>query len=269
MQAKQETGPSLQKMPLFEPPTDPGNISPRVIQRFMADLNAHVTDLNALIDTYEAIKDTAEKIRILQEIQAIIQQIDSEFPDVLIALLPAYLNKHAVIFKEIQEQYRHLGVESLVRDSTSPSVLTEVIANMSPEKADTLLSMLLASLPPPDPKKIVVPKSGAMNQKLINLYAKEDNSPEAVQFRQFLKSHTITFLGGNNSRNFIVVPLAMDQPTLVLKVENRLGGPKDAENHLRKLAPDLLAPVYADRLVSTGGGNTENYPLAHSDSLLF
>ncbi|WP_274519453.1 protein kinase domain-containing protein [Legionella cincinnatiensis] len=57
------------------------------------------------------------------------------------------------------------------------------------------------------------------------------------------------FLGGNNSKNFKVIPANGTQP-FVLKIDNRMGMPKSIEQHLRHELKEVFTPVYVERQAS-------------------
>lgn len=116
--------------------------------------------------------------------------------------------------------------------------LPDFLANMSPNKVNDLTTILAkgASFSPGE---------------LVKLYsaAEEkhpDTSAEAAWFKQILKTHKITFLGGGNSKNFKVT--GESGSVMVLKVDNRLDAPKSIEALLAATTlKGTLTTVYADR----------------------
>lgn len=85
--------------------------------------------------------------------------------------------------------------------------------------------------------------------EFYQLYIGEKNK-EAQRFLAFFQQHHIKFLGGNNSKNFIIQskPGTSPSSSIVLKLENRLGQPIDIENKLResKLS-SIFTPIHAKR----------------------
>ena len=194
-------------------------------------------DINTLIDEYNSLTSVAEKRQILQKIQAKIQETDYKYSPCDIAHSMSYRRVHASLFQAIKYQYASLGRPSLVESPGKSSHLSEVIANMSPDKADELLGILDDSA------------FYALNSKLNSLYPISDLSTEARDFRQFLSTHQITYLGGGNSSNFKVTRLR-DNSHVVLKIDNRLDTPRRVEAHLRAELGDCFAKIDAERQVS-------------------
>ncbi|CAM2961805.1 hypothetical protein [Legionella worsleiensis] len=190
--------------------------------------------VNKLITQFNASEQLAEKEHILRQIQEIIKEVDCKYPPNLIARSKGYYAVQRWLFEEIKKQFKRLGVESLLPTHSISSPLTHIVANMSPSKAEDLLAIL------------AVGNQQQLLTKLNSLYRSNDSSDEAVLFREFLSSHAITFLGGGNSKNFLVTRMA-DQSTWVLKVDNRLNLPKNIEVHLRQRLSKHFAPVHVER----------------------
>jgi serine/threonine protein kinase len=68
-------------------------------------------------------------------------------------------------------------------------------------------------------------KGPAGLESMKTLYDPNDTSQEAQRYRDFLTNHQITYLGGGNSQNFIVLNTTT-QRRQVLKLEERLDAPK-------------------------------------------
>lgn len=116
-----------------------------------------------------------------------------------------------------------------------------VISEMSPDKANEFTAIL------------AVWRGDELKRQLANLYDKDDSQYAA--YRAFLANHSITFLAGNNSRNFKITDLNTGH-VKVLKIENRLTNGVGAENHLRTTeAGDVLTPIFAEKPVAYGGRN--------------
>lgn len=198
-----------------------------------AAMDIFTTEINNLIAQYNKLDDTVEQIKILRAIQAKIKVVDYKYPATYFEGSRGYRTTHALLFKEIKYQYESLGVASLVAPEHN-APLSELIANMSPEAADKFIGVLSAD------------EKGNLFSKLNKLYDRKDTSTEAEEFRHFLNTHEITFLGGGNSKNFKVTHLT-DNKTYVLKIDNRLDMPRNAEAHLREKLGNDFAPIYAER----------------------
>ncbi len=229
---------------------DPGVLPSKDMKRFTKEINELISQYNKT--------DDSEKIAILKGIQEKIKEVEYRYRQQHFAKSPGYLQAQAFLFKEIQYQYASLGTTSLAPAHSSP--LTEIIANMSSEKADKLLSILV------DATKDRENEGKKLNTELSNLYEKTDKSPEANAFRKFLSTHEISFLGGGNSKNFRVVGTS-DGKEEVLKVDYRLSMPKNVEAHLREEITDLFTPVYAERSATCvdSKGNTINRGIVVTD----
>ncbi|KTD42561.1 hypothetical protein [Legionella parisiensis] len=221
-------------------PFEPGALPPKDIERF-------TTEINILIDNYNLEINDAEKRDFLKQIQTKIQEFDCKYRQKHFAESPAYREAHAFLFKEIQHQYASLGVTSLVTSPSHSSPLSELIANMSPEKADKLLDILVNNTSKGLTKAELVAKD--FKKELVNLYEKSDKSPEAEAFRKFLKEHEISYLGGGNSKNFKITNIS-DNSELVLKVDYRLSMPRNVETHLREKLQDRFIPLHTDRMAT-------------------
>lgn len=178
-----------------------------------------VTSINNSIKQYNNTQDSEKKLAILKEMQNEIQAFNYRYPMKMYENSMEYCSVQEALFTEIKYQYASLGQTSLLDPATKQPLLNEVIANMSPEKTNKLLSIL---------DKV---KSNKLGSELQTLYDVTDSSQEAQKFREFLKTHEITFLGGSNSKNFNVSRIA-DGHEAVLKVDNRLDMPRE------RLKPD-------------------------------
>ncbi|KTD78832.1 hypothetical protein [Legionella waltersii] len=209
------------------------------------DMDKFTKDINRLIDQYNNQDEDSSKINTLKEIQKKIQEVDYKYQASQLARSPGYQSAHDSLFKDIQYQYSSLGISSLSSPKKSSS-LPEVIANMSPEKTNQLLSILMKG------------KEADLDKELKDLYQPTDDSKEAKAFNQFLKEHEISFLGGGNSKNFKVKRIK-DGTESVLKVDNRLNMPRNVESHLREKLGDKFAPIDAERTAI--GKDSEGKPI--------
>ncbi len=129
----------------------------------------------------------------------------------------------------------------------SKSELSGIVESMQPRDAELFASILFThsnvnyagnKTLPPEPKKFTADALAA--------FAKSTNNGK---MSNFLLHNQIEYLGGKNSRNYLITP-PNAEPPFVLKLENRMGMPKDAETFLRSIDnSERLVPIYADREV--------------------
>ncbi len=211
---------------------------------FIDEANRGITELNKLINQYNQAK-LAQKLNILYQIYLKQKEINDALPQNIKSANPEYREKiHHELFKNLQTQFAHLGVVSLQEDylkarinsqsvkAPDPSALTEILANMAPEKVDRLLEILSAG------KKFNA-------KELESLY--QPHEPGYQVFQLFLSTHSISYLGGENSYNFKITHLDTCSSE-VLKVEDRLGVPRTIENYLKAHSlKQVIAPIRAQR----------------------
>lgn len=207
------------------------------------EMQAFITSANQSINLYNQSHNTDEKKALLAELQKKVQVFEYKFPASYFASSTEYKSFHHALFKEIQNQYAALGVTSLRNTNDNPASLAEIIANMSPEKADELFKCLSDSANPSRPLY-------ELPIKLYTLYSQQDTSQEAQNFKTFLQENQISFLGGGNSKSFQVTNVTTNH-TEVLKIDYRLDTPRNVEAHLRQYAPlkQIFAPITAERQV--------------------
>lgn len=222
--------------------------------RFATEVSLEIDTLNKLIERYNQKKDKTEKAQLLFDIYQQQKRMNNQYPAEMMNASTSFRDQiHTNLFKELQEQFKLLGFPSLNEEflkrnlttptpAPDPSSLPEILANMSPEKANKMLELLSKN------------KTGDL-KALEKLYTPDE--PGYKEYQTFLAQHKIEFLGGANSRNFKVTS-KVDGKELVLKVDNRLDAPKDAEALLRSGSlRDVLSPIYAERTV-THGSDTRN-----------
>lgn len=199
------------------------------------DMKEFTKEVNLLIDQYNNEDQELNKIAILKEIENKAAQVNNIYPSSYIASSPEYNALQNALFKEIQYQYSTLGVFSLDK-APKPSSLSELIANMSPEKTSQLTKILLNS------------DKAMLMKEIGKLYEEDDVSEEALAFEDFLLNHEISFLGGGNSKNFKVTNI-LDNSVSVLKVDNRLNMPRNIAVYLQEKVRALFTVVDAERSV--------------------
>jgi hypothetical protein len=203
--------------------------------------NDFVTKTNHFIEEYNKCRsrNRQDKIAALQKIQNAIREAELH----LITKkekehgleLQEFHNLNKRLWNDIKKAYAENGVNSMAEKGHKPGSISSILVNMDPIKVDKLM-LLLAS----DNKKDFFNGSG-------QLYLGTDSkTSEAGNWRSFLKSHSIEFLGGGNSKNYKVTNIA-DSSIQVLKVENSFSNPRYAQAYLRNKFPDFSTPIYAER----------------------
>ncbi len=196
-----------------------------------------ISVINKLIEEYNTEKKEQQRLEKLNALYLEQKKLMHTTPPKAIALFPAYIEQMLdQFFKALKDQFTSLGIDSLSEttkpDPTLIGSLPEIIANMPPEKIDRLLSILSQG------------ELWKINQ-LQQLY--EPYEIEYDEYQEFLKSHTISFLGGGNSKNFKVTN-TLTGKIFILKVDERLGTIKTAEMYLRERSlKNVLTKVYAER----------------------
>lgn len=211
-------------------------IRPAQINTFIDKINADRLKLNNLIDQYNQASDISNKRNLLHRISQESALIPTKYP-------PSYLayctdvttNLQIELFENIKEQREYLDSVTLVSSTQRDCSLDVIIERMSPHKMAILMSILN--------------QGASFNQSAFNsLYTLADPKNEYDDFQTFLNTHNpITYLGGNNSKNFKVEPLN-GQPSYALKLENRLDQPETAEIYLREHSlKEILTQKYISR----------------------
>ncbi|QRN03989.1 hypothetical protein GH742_08975 [Legionella sp. MW5194] len=179
---------------------------------------------------------------------------------------------HVAIDRELQRRVIH--IESLIKGSTYShsaalrAQLTSardqlrnhlVAAGQSPQplgEPQTSLSQRIAELPDAVAERlanVLVTYKGNQGLLAANLRTvfPFGSDPAAVaRWRDFLDTHTITFLGGSNIINFkVTAVLPLVEPPEVLKLEYRFGYASRMDTVLRTAIPQLCTPTAVSRMV--------------------
>jgi hypothetical protein len=122
-----------------------------------------------------------------------------------------------------------------------PSPLCQMLEGLRQEKLEELIEIC----------KNNWKEAPTIPLKLGDLYPRSDDSEEANRFRYFLENHELRFLGGGNTRNFLVTN-KVTRESQVLGVNRKLGGKLTnvdvldnvlTEENRKKLVGDrLIAP---------------------------
>ncbi|MDR3503390.1 MAG: hypothetical protein P4L79_12505 [Legionella sp.] len=223
---------------------EPNSITDEKLKQFYTDVAVEFMNLNALIENYNKEENYHKKRLFLYQLYQAQKALSSRFPQQIIASCPEYQQKiHHKLFKEIKDEFTYLDVSSLQEHSLEaqlasrrspfdPTSLPELIANMPPEKVDSLL-------------KILFEGANFNRVDLINLYSPLEEGYK--DFQMFLHTHTIMSLGGVNSHNFKITNTRSGK-NLVLKIDFREKYPRHADIHLRKRSlENVCTPIWAER----------------------
>ncbi|MFJ1268275.1 hypothetical protein ACD661_06880 [Legionella lytica] len=223
---------------------EPTSIIDEKHKQFYTDVALGFMELNALIEKYNGEENFHNKRLFLYQIYQMQKELSSRFPQQIIASCPEYQQKiHHKLFKEIKEEFLYLDISSLQEQALEsqlaakqlpidPTSLPELIANMPPEKVDSLL-------------KILFEGAGFNRLELIQLYSSQEDGYK--EFQVFLHTHTIMSLGGRNSHNFKITNTYTGH-NLVLKIDFREKYPRHADIHLRKRSlENVCTPIWAER----------------------
>ncbi len=223
---------------------EPDSIIDAKLKRFYADVAKGLVELNVLIEKYNSEENYRYRRLFLYQIYQTQKALSNRFPQRIIASCPEYQQKiHHKLFKEIKHEFMDLDISSLQEDTLEaqltakpsyfdPTSLPELIANMPPEKVDSLLKILFAG-------------ASFNRDEFINLYLPQEEGYN--EFQIFLQTHTIMSLGGGNSHNFKVTNTRNGQD-LVLKIDFRENYPRHADIHLRKRSLEkVCTSIWAER----------------------
>lgn len=192
---------------------------------------------------------------------------------------------HKQLFHEIQNAFRKLGIAFLPEHDLSDSMgegaasssaapesvvqfqtLPHFIANLSPEKVNSLASILYVNHIQPHPKASSSTSTvKSLKSRLRDLYQKDEPGYDAYQ--EFLKWHLIEYIGGGNSRNFKMINLLTSE-FYVLKLDNRLNRSREHEMRLRSTGLDhLFVTVFATRQATYSILNDKRVPEVRTSTL--
>jgi hypothetical protein len=192
--------------------------------------------INQAIINYNGALTTELKIKALNDMRSAINDVDVRTPPYHLATCFDFNSLKINLFEKIKKAYAENSVNSMAKDGSPQTA--HILANMSPEKASKLMEILLNG----------TNNNSEFSKNLNTLYPNDDKSQEAIAWRKFLDTHSIVFLGGNNSSNFKVTN-PINGSVNVLKVDNRLEMPRLVEQHLRNSLEGVFTPIHAERQV--------------------
>ncbi|MCH9756235.1 MAG: hypothetical protein K0U37_03445 [Gammaproteobacteria bacterium] len=182
--------------------------------KFENSLVPDIAKIDALIAAYNQASTNEKRLEALAVLEKAVDKMDRTYPDDVKSFFPDYHEQiHKNLFNAIKAERAALGVSPNEAALSFP----EYLAIMDPDKADQLLRILL--------------EPNFTQEKLADtLFA--ENEPGRDAFRQVLSRYEIETFSGHNSTNFKVLDKQTNKKS-ILKIDNRMGVPKDAVAHLR------------------------------------
>ncbi|WP_258956527.1 hypothetical protein [Legionella sainthelensi] len=185
----------------------------RSLVDFINHANEDIQNINQLIQAYNEARCEEASIDALKYVLRYKQFIENKYSDKFVSMCPEFsIEIHTKLFSKLKAEFAKYSIFSLygMFDASTPTKneFAEILADMEPEKVNRLIDILSRG------------EFFDIN-KLITLYAPLENP----KFDHFIKNTDISFLGGANSKNFKLFP-KNGNPPYVLKIENRMGIPK-------------------------------------------
>ncbi|MDP3560071.1 MAG: hypothetical protein Q8R79_06985 [Legionellaceae bacterium] len=197
----------------------------------MSALSGDIKVLNARISDYNTVSkqspsDPQQTWIALHDIHAAQQAIEQKYSEEIKNNYTTYgAQVYGKLFADLKAGYLALGKQaftdqplpekSITVEPRPPASFSEILAKMDPDKVNTLFQILS--------------KKKFSRDSIRKLYKQQD-SPEAQELGVFLKTHSISFLGGGNSRNFKIKDNKTGKAE-VLKVENKFLDTKRIDEH--------------------------------------
>lgn len=217
--------------------------SVNIYSSWLKIINRGISEVNRLIEKYNSAYSIDEKKLILQHIENTQQNLDDTLPDTIVSYFDPYVNLfYDNLFLQLQEQKKYFSPQATHLPSETVEYFSDLLSTMDYCKAGRVLEILLAG------------KEADIGE-LARLYEPLDSNYDAYQ--SFLEQHTIQFLAGKNSKNF-VIENKQSGSKYILKVENRIDATKEVERTLRRTLnkypnnDNFLVEVYAERRVLCG-----------------
>ncbi|MFA6302354.1 MAG: ankyrin repeat domain-containing protein [Legionella sp.] len=210
----------------------------RIYPKFYAEINQAINEYNTA-----SAQDKDSKIKALKKMQEALKYVDFEVSPNRLASATQFHQIESNLFILIKLAYAQYGVDTLLAEGSENTLVAKIISDMSPQKADQLMSVLLLG-----DKDMTDKVQLKIYHGLINLYDQKDTSVEAHMWADFLKKYSLEFLGGGNSRNYKVTEIGTNK-SQVLKLDLRLGMPRRVEYYLRTKLSGVFPPTHALRQV--------------------
>jgi hypothetical protein len=211
----------------------------------------YVGQLEKYLKQYARATTVQQKKASLDEMKKVMKKFSNAYRPSDYAYSENYQKVNAAMHGFLRDEYQALGISSLADNRQAPNSISEIITNMSQEKANIFTNFLMHG-------------QQDANKKLLgleNLYPASDQSAEAKQFRDFISKHDIKVLSKGNSFNFLVENRVTGQRQ-VLKIDSGLDVPNRVDDSLRRNpgTKPLINPMHADRQIFTR--NTSGAPIS-------
>lgn len=191
-------------------------------ETFFEHANETIQEVNELITKYNKTTDSKKRIKLLQKIYEQYQFMQFSFNSEMVEDCEPFQQQIEHLFTQLKQQLPSDSMTKLekpklkVEALSASDTLVEMIANMSTEEISKF--------------------AGLLHQEALKKLAKR--APNEV--KEFLQKNEIRFLGGGNSKNYLITPND-GNPSYVLKLECGFGNPKFAEQHLRQQLGSVFA----------------------------
>lgn len=209
---------------------------------FVVKVNHDIDELNKLIAAYKS-GSSNDPIVSLKAIFHYKRLIENKYSENHISACPDFLKRlEQKLFPALKREFAKHGITDLygIVDPLVPpaaNAFSKILTNMEPLEVNKLMTILSQG-------------SAYSRDELSALYPPASN-PE---YDAFIRNNAISFLGGNNSKNFKITPHDGSKP-YVVKVEYRMGMPKLPAVHLKERAlKETILPVMAERMGTMAAG---------------
>lgn len=215
----------------------------RKFDAFIKAVNIDIEKLNQYIEAFNQADTPETQQKHLRNLYEYRQSMNHKYRRDQISLCKSYQEQiQDRLWTDIKRELNNLG-----RTSTTFSTETSADANTTPAE-------IFSNMPHDKLTKLmkIFWENKNVEQKLEALYAIDE--PGGTEFHQFLNTHCIQVLSGNgNSRNIKIGPNVWDsdEPELILKVDVRLGQPKEQEQKLRDGGFQHLGQIHSEERQAT------------------
>ena len=238
---------------------------------FIKRINIKIESINSIIELYNHARDANTQLNLLISINRIRIEIlnssssydmnrTSKFNFIINVNLFNTLNNACLDNHITMYDLNNMTNPKPISGNINQDQLAFLIDNMSPEKSALFLSIL------EKPNTNFFGFKRNINKDLSHVFlAHEKKDSPGSLFESFINNNLIQYIAGNNSKIFKITPLNNDAPPFILKIENRMGAPKQIEvyvtNKLSSAKP-VFIPVNASRVTTISINNqkeTKNF----------
>ena len=213
--------------------------------------NKKITLIQLKIEEYNKESERNNKLKILYEVNALRKELEDTYSQDFD--LPAFKTQiQDKLFKECRTQFAAFDLSMhdkalIANDPSLPNPLptpvidpfANMLANMQPEEVQQLFKALT---------------SHRRTIALLDVF-----KPRNPEYQRIINGYSLSPLGGRNSTNFTLTQSVPPFSSCVLKIDNRLGGAREMDTHLRKTPiAKYLTPIEATRSVTIAGDGTRS-----------